>query len=256
MRQKHWGRRLAAGLLLGAAAFALAGCGPSGGADSGAEDLALFEIHPMEGYERADGTFEVQDASGQTVAVMAADDALRDYPARPPEGEDSDTGHSEIARKSPGWDAVDGDLERAQRGDEPVPGAAVRRRGRELDPYRQQSQPGVRRIRGGILNDQVGFVCSRHFLTTGPEILWTRDGGASWSPLELPIPEEYQGSVMDAYSPRFQDGEVRFPVADPGRDFRGKPVCILYQHRPGALDLERELTKRQEEPPAAAPPMC
>ena len=68
MRQKHWGRRLAAGLLLGAAAFALAGCGPSGGEDSGAEDLALFEIHPMEGYERADGTFEVQDASGQTVA--------------------------------------------------------------------------------------------------------------------------------------------------------------------------------------------
>lgn len=65
---------------------------------------------------------------------------------------------------------------------------------------------------GGFLNDQVGFVCSRHFLTTGPEILWTRDGGASWSPLELPIPEEYQGSVMDAYSPRFQDGEVRFPV--------------------------------------------
>lgn len=91
MGQKHWSRRLAAGLL-GAAMFALAGCGPSGGADSGAEDLALFEFHPLEGYERADGTFEVRDASGQTVAVMAADDALRDYPARSPEGEDSDTG--------------------------------------------------------------------------------------------------------------------------------------------------------------------
>ena len=71
MRQKHWGRRLAAGLLLGAAAFALAGCGLSGGAGSGAEDLALFEIHPMEGYERADGTFEVQDASGQTICAPA-----------------------------------------------------------------------------------------------------------------------------------------------------------------------------------------
>ena len=92
MGQKHWSRRLAAGLLLGAAVFALAGCGPSGRADSGAEDLALFELHPLEGYERADGTFEVRDASGQTVAVMAADDALRDYPARSPEGEDSDTG--------------------------------------------------------------------------------------------------------------------------------------------------------------------
>ena len=91
MRQKHWGRCLAAGLLLGAAAFALAGCGLSGGAGSGAEDLVLFEIHPMEGYERADGTFEVQNASGQTVAVMAADDALRDYPARPSEWEDSGT---------------------------------------------------------------------------------------------------------------------------------------------------------------------
>ena len=92
MGQKHWSRRLAAGLLLGAAVFALAGCGPSGAADSEAEDLALFELHPLEGYEWSDGTFEVRDASGQTVAVMAADDALRDYPARPPEGEDSDTG--------------------------------------------------------------------------------------------------------------------------------------------------------------------
>ena len=53
----------------------------------------------------------------------------------------------------------------------------------------------------GFLNDQVGFICSRHFLTTGPEILWTRDGGASW-------------------------------------------------------DLERELTKRQEESPQATPPVC
>ena len=92
MRQKHWSRRLAAGLLLGAAVFALAGCGPTGAADSEAKDLALFELPPLEGYERADGTFEVRDASGQTVAVMAADDALRDYPARSPEGEDSDTG--------------------------------------------------------------------------------------------------------------------------------------------------------------------
>ena len=92
MRQKHWSRRLAAGLLLGAAVFALAGCGPTGVADSKAKDLALFELTPLEGYERADGTFEVRDASGQTVAVMAADDALRDYPARSPEGEDSDTG--------------------------------------------------------------------------------------------------------------------------------------------------------------------
>ena len=38
-----------AGLLLGAAVFALAGCGPSGGADSEAEDLALFELHPISG---------------------------------------------------------------------------------------------------------------------------------------------------------------------------------------------------------------
>lgn len=64
----------------------------------------------------------------------------------------------------------------------------------------------------GFLDNQVGFVCSRHFQTTGPEIFWTQDGGASWSLLELPVPEEYQGSVMDAYGPQIQDGEVCFPV--------------------------------------------
>ena len=86
MRQKDWGH-LAAGLLLGAAVFALAGCGPSGAADSEKTESVLFELNPLEGYERADGTFEIQDASGQTVAVMAADDALRDYPARSPNDE-------------------------------------------------------------------------------------------------------------------------------------------------------------------------
>lgn len=49
MGQKHWSRRLAAGLLLGAAVFALAGCGPTGAADSEAKDLALFELTPPGG---------------------------------------------------------------------------------------------------------------------------------------------------------------------------------------------------------------
>lgn len=209
MKQKNRGRRLATGLLLGAAVFALAGCGPSGGADSGAEDLALFEIHPMEGYERADGTFEVQDASGQTVAVMAADDALRDYPARSPSDEGLPIALWGTAPDGTQWTVTwsgpnvgssqvrvllsgDGGESWALTPSDPSPVSAV--------------------YGAGFLNDQVGFVCSRHFLTTGPEILWTQDGGGSWSPLELLIPEEYQGSVMDAYSPQIRDGEVRFPV--------------------------------------------
>lgn len=212
MRQKHWGRRLAAGLLLGAAAFALAGCGPSGGTDSGAEDLVLFEIHPMEGYERADGTFEVQNASGQTVAVMAADDALRDYPARPSEGEDSDTGLPVLWGNAPDgtqwtvtWSGPSAGMSQCR--------VLLSGDGGESWTLTASNPSTVSDVYGaGFLNDQVGFVCSRHFLTIGPEILWTQDGGASWSPLELPIPEEYQGSVMDAYSPQIQDGEVRFPV--------------------------------------------
>ena len=64
----------------------------------------------------------------------------------------------------------------------------------------------------GFLSEQVGFVCSRHFLTSGPEVLWTRDGGSTWELLDLQIPEAYQGCVMDAYSPRIQDGAVCFPV--------------------------------------------
>ena len=204
MRRKHWGRRLAAGLLLGTAAFALAG--------SGAEDLVLFEIHPMEGYERADGTFEVQNASGQTVAVMAADDALRDYPARSPEGEDSGTSLPVLWGNAPDgtqwtvtWSGPSAGMSQCR--------VLLSGDGGESWTLTASNPSPVSDVYGaGFLNDQVGFVCSRHFLTIGPEILWTQDGGASWSPLELPIPEEYQGSVMDAYSPQIQDGGVRFPV--------------------------------------------
>ena len=212
MGQKHWSRHLAAGLLLGTAVFALAGCGPTGAADSEAEDLALFELHPLEGYERADGTFEVRDASGQTVAVMVADDALRDYPARSPEGEDSDTGLPAL------WGTAPDGTQWTVTWSGPSAGVSQCRvllsgDGGESWTLTASDPSPVSDVYGaGFLNDQVGFVCSRHFQTTGPEIFWTRDGGESWSLLELPIPEEYQGSVMDAYSPQFQDGEVRFPV--------------------------------------------
>ena len=82
MGQKHWSRRLAAGLLLGTAVFALAGCGPTGAADSEAEDLALFELHPLEGYERADGTIDEReeelpfDLNADIIDISDADYAL------------------------------------------------------------------------------------------------------------------------------------------------------------------------------------
>lgn len=209
MRQKHWSRRLAAGLLLGAAAFALAGCGPSGAADNKKTESALFELNPLEGYERADGTFEIQDASGQTVAVMAADDALRDYPARSPNDEGLPIALWGTAPDGTQWTVT---------WSGPSAGSSQVRvllsgDGGESWTLTPSDPKQVSQVYGaGFLNSQVGFVCSRYFLTSGPEIFWTRDGGASWSPLELPIPEEYQGSVMDAYSPQIQDGEVRFPV--------------------------------------------
>ena len=211
MRQKDWGR-LAAGLLLGAAVFALAGCGPSGAADSEKTESVLFELNPLEGYERVDGTFEIQDASGQTVAVIAADDALRDYPARSPEGEGSDTGLPVLWGNAPdgtqwtvtwsGPNAGSSQVRVLLSGD-----------GGESWTLTPSDPKQVSQVYGaGFLNSQVGFVCSRYFLTSGPEIFWTRDGGASWSMLELPIPEEYQGCRMDAYSPQIRDGEVSFPV--------------------------------------------
>lgn len=212
MRQKHWSRRLAAGLLLGTAVFALAGCGPTGAADSKAKDLALFELTPLEGYERADGTFEVRDASGQTVAVMAADDALRDYPARSPEGEDSDTGLPAL------WGTAPDGTQWTVTWSGPSAGVSQCRvllsgdGGETWSPTSTDPSPVSDVYGAGFLNDQAGFVCSRHFQTTGPEIFWTQDGGASWSLLGLPVPEEYQGSVMDAYGPQIQDGEVCFPV--------------------------------------------
>lgn len=213
MRQKHWSRRLAAGLLLGAAVFALAGCGPTGAADSEAEDLALFELHPLEGYERADGTFEVRDASGQTVAVMAADDVLGSFPAR-----STVEAGDESEFPTTLWGAAPDRTQWVVVWSGPSAGVSQCRvllsgdGGETWSPTSTDPSPVSDVYGAGFLNDQAGFVCSRHFQTTGPEIFWTRDGGGSWNLLELPVPEEYQGSVMDAYGPQIQDGEVRFPV--------------------------------------------
>lgn len=209
MKQSNRVRRLAAGLL-GAAVFALAGCSVGSGTEA---DLSgLFAVHPMSGYEQSDGRFNIRDDSGQTVAVLEADDVLGSFPARSPEGEDSDTGLPAL------WGTAPDGTQWTVTWSGPSAGVSQCRvllsgdGGESWTLTASDPSPVSDVYGGGFLNDQVGFVCSRHFLTTGPEIFWTQDGGESWNLLELPVPEEYQGSVMDAYGPQIQDGEVRFPV--------------------------------------------
>ena len=215
MKSRNLSRHLAAGLLLGAAALGLAGCSlPWTGPQEGSGEWnTLFQVHPLEGFEQADGSFQVRDASGQTVAVMAADDALRDYPARSPveEGE-------EKAFPRTLWGTAPDGTQWAVTWSGPSAGVSQCRALLSRDVGETwtltPSYPSlVSDVYGaGFLSEQVGFVCSRHFLTSGPEVLWTRDGGSTWELLDLQIPEAYQGRVMDAYSPRIQDGAVCFPV--------------------------------------------
>lgn len=210
MKQSNRVRRLAAGLL-GAAVFALAGCSVGSGTEA---DLSgLFAVHPMSGYEQSDGRFNIRDDSGQTVAVLEADDVLGSFPAR-----STVEAGDESEFPTTLWGAAPDGTQWVVVWSGPSAGVSQCRvllsgDGGESWTLTASNPSPVSDVYGaGFLNDQVGFVCSRHFQTTGPEIFWTQDGGESWSPLELPIPEEYQGSVMDAYGPQIQDGEVRFPV--------------------------------------------
>ena len=215
MRNKCWKRRLAAGLAIGAAALALGGCaGGSGTAAEGNEALsALFQVHPLAGYELADGSFEIRDSAGNPVAVMEADDALRDYPARSPVEE----GEEEAFPRTLWGTAPDG-TQWTVTWSGPSAGTSQCRAllsadGGETWALTPADPSLVSDVYGaGFLSSQVGFVCSRHFLTTGPEVLWTQDGGESWELLDLQTPEEYQERGMDAYGPLIREGEVCFPV--------------------------------------------
>ena len=240
MKSRNLSRHLAAGLLLGAAALGLAGCSlPGTGPQEGSGEWnTLFQVHPLEGFEQADGSFQVRDASGQTVAVMAADDALRDYPARSPVEEGAEKAFPRTL-----WGTAPDGTQWAVTWSGPSAGvsqcrALLSRDGGETWTLTPSYPSLVSDVYGaGFLSEQVGFVCSRHFLTSGPEVLWTRDGGEHLGTAGPPDPGGVPGTRDGRLQPPDPGRGGLLPGAGLGGWRPGGPVHLLQQHRPGALDL-------------------
>ena len=64
----------------------------------------------------------------------------------------------------------------------------------------------------GFQSAQVGFLCSRYFQDSGPEIYLTRDGGESWVRLDLDRPEQYSDCSMTPGTPIITSKSVSFPI--------------------------------------------
>lgn len=68
-------------------------------------------------------------------------------------------------------------------------------------------------IGAGFSSAQRGFLCYRHTMELRPEIWYTEDGGSSWAPLEVPVPQEYEHyHSIQAASPILTGESVCFPV--------------------------------------------
>lgn len=59
----------------------------------------------------------------------------------------------------------------------------------------------------GFASEERGFLSYRPFEDTGPDIWQTRDGGESWDPLAVELPEAWRGAWATALSPAFRGQE-------------------------------------------------
>ena len=180
---------LAAGLLALSLPLTLAGCAapasPQSSAGEADPDLSAAVV--LSAYELPDGSCELRYPSGEAAAVLDADDAFRGFPGRSSsEGEGDGSGVPAYFGQAP-----DGTLY-AVTGEEPFSLSMV--------------------TGAGFQSAQVGFLCSRYFQDSGPEIYLTRDGGESWVRLDLDRPEQYSDCSMTPGTPIITSKSVSFPI--------------------------------------------
>ena len=83
----------------------------------------------------------------------------------------------------------------------------------------------------GFASEQVGFISYRYFEDAGPDIWWTKDGGETWSRLEVTIPSAYQNCCFTPLSPSFDGEEGTYPILASGED--GEETICMYSHDGG-----------------------
>ena len=80
----------------------------------------------------------------------------------------------------------------------------------------------------GFSTEEIGFISYRCYAGRGPDIWWTRDGGETWEPLAVTLPEACceEGSCLTPGSPTFTGADGVYPIAVTGE---GETIC-LYTH--------------------------
>ena len=206
---------LAAGLLALSLPLALAGCAASASPQSSAGDANpdFSAAVVLSAYELPDGSCEIRYPSGEVAAVLDADDAFRDFPGRSPASEaDGASGVPAYFGQAP-----DGTLY-AVTCSGPSAGSSRCNVLLSTDAGESWTVTGeepfsLSMVTGaGFQSAQVGFLCSRYFQDSGPEIYLTRDGGENWARLDLDRPEEYSDCSMTPGTPTMTSKSVSFPI--------------------------------------------
>ena len=65
---------------------------------------------------------------------------------------------------------------------------------------------------GGFLSADFGIVCYQHHGESPADLLYTRDGGTTWSPLLLQIPGMSSSDYAEGGTPFWRDGEIVLPL--------------------------------------------
>ena len=220
---------LSKGLFVGAVALSLTGCLSSQAAPAPTEADPLFSSALLlRAYEGPDGTCEIRYPSGETAAILEAEDAFRGFPGRSASAGESEGAVSGIPTYF--GQALDGTLY-AVTCSGPSAGSSSCNVLLSQDGGTTWTLTGSRPVPlsmatgAGFQTEQVGFLCSRYFQDSGPEIYLTRDGGESWSRLELERPEEYRDYSMTPGTPILTQRSVCFPIQAYGPDGERPLYC-------------------------------
>lgn len=104
------------------------------------------------------------------------------------------------------------------------------------DTWRETGTPYDQHISvltgAGFASERVGFISYRYYEDAGPDIWWTQDGGDTWAPLDVEIPDGYRDCRFTPLSPTFAGPEGSYPI-QVGHPSGETSTLTMYTHDGG-----------------------
>jgi hypothetical protein len=87
----------------------------------------------------------------------------------------------------------------------------------------------------GFASESVGFISYRYYEDSGPDIWRTKDGGETWSKLEISLPAAYRAEKFrfTPQTPTFNGEEGAYPISVLDTDADGESTIYMYSHDGG-----------------------